>query len=410
MKTSVIEVRDMLSVLSVLGVEKRIGEVPGVESVTVNFAAKSATVRYDETRLEVADIKSDVRHRGYASVDEPSPKHASNNEPANEPVEQSQLRGAPADATLPAAAAPKDSPTGAATEPAAVASTPSAPLADPPAAEDPGATNLGPIEKVRSWVRDSLAGDEEDKGEDKAEPDAPPSTPAADAPRVPAPSPAPAPGPQAADHSGHAAPGAAARDVGRHGPRDGPWRHRHGSHGARHAQPFLDLPDLYGADLRLCPDGRNVVCTGAALRARPRPVAVLLRERRRPVSELALLRLRLARAQEGHARHGRADRAERGHRVPLQRRLHVLLQGRRAVLRSGLRPAGVHPARPLAGNARPRRGVVGHQGADEPDAGEGQRHPQWRRGRSADRRGAGGRDRRDPAGQQDPGRRHGGER
>jgi Cu2+-exporting ATPase len=50
MKTSVIEVRDMLSVLSVLGVEKRIGEVPGVESVTVNYAAGSATVRYNETR------------------------------------------------------------------------------------------------------------------------------------------------------------------------------------------------------------------------------------------------------------------------------------------------------------------------------------------------------------------------
>ena len=44
MKTSVIEVRDMLSVLSVVGVEKRIGEVPGVKSVTVNFAAGSAAV------------------------------------------------------------------------------------------------------------------------------------------------------------------------------------------------------------------------------------------------------------------------------------------------------------------------------------------------------------------------------
>ena len=49
MKTSVMEVRDMLSVLSVSGVEERIGEVPGVESATVNFAAGTATVRYDET-------------------------------------------------------------------------------------------------------------------------------------------------------------------------------------------------------------------------------------------------------------------------------------------------------------------------------------------------------------------------
>lgn len=64
MKTSVMDVRDMLSVLSVAGVEERIGEVPGVESVTVNFAAGNATVRFDETRLNLADIKSDVRQRG----------------------------------------------------------------------------------------------------------------------------------------------------------------------------------------------------------------------------------------------------------------------------------------------------------------------------------------------------------
>ena len=68
MKTSVIEVHDMLSVLSVDEVEKRIGKVPGVESVTVNYAAGSATVRYDETRLDVADIKSAVRQNGYESA------------------------------------------------------------------------------------------------------------------------------------------------------------------------------------------------------------------------------------------------------------------------------------------------------------------------------------------------------
>ena len=67
MKTSAIEVHDMLSVFSVDEVEKRIGEVPGVESVTVNFAAGNATVRYDETRLETADIKSAVRQHGFES-------------------------------------------------------------------------------------------------------------------------------------------------------------------------------------------------------------------------------------------------------------------------------------------------------------------------------------------------------
>ena len=69
MKTSVMEVRDMLSVLSVSGVEERIGKVAGVESATVNFAAGTATVRYDETRLDIADIRSDVRQSGY----EPDP-------------------------------------------------------------------------------------------------------------------------------------------------------------------------------------------------------------------------------------------------------------------------------------------------------------------------------------------------
>ncbi|TKR53288.1 heavy-metal-associated domain-containing protein [Allopusillimonas ginsengisoli] len=67
MKTSTIEVHDMLSVFGVDEVEKRIGEVPGVKSVTVNFAAGDATVRYDETRLDNADIKSAVRQRAYKS-------------------------------------------------------------------------------------------------------------------------------------------------------------------------------------------------------------------------------------------------------------------------------------------------------------------------------------------------------
>ena len=68
MKTSVIEMRDMLSVLTVDDVEKRIRKVPGVASATVNFAAGNATVRYDETLLEVADIKVLVHQRGQQSA------------------------------------------------------------------------------------------------------------------------------------------------------------------------------------------------------------------------------------------------------------------------------------------------------------------------------------------------------
>ena len=58
----------MLSILTVLEVEKRIGKVPGVESITVNYATGSATVRYDEMRLEVANIKAIVHQRGHQSA------------------------------------------------------------------------------------------------------------------------------------------------------------------------------------------------------------------------------------------------------------------------------------------------------------------------------------------------------
>jgi Cu2+-exporting ATPase len=138
MKTSVIEVHDMLSVLSVDEVEKRIGEVPGVESVTVNFAAGSATVRYDETRLHVADIKSAVRQRGYAPPVTSVPT-ALNTDPGTSvtgtPSASTAPQGkaaAPGAQSTPVAAAPKPSPTAAAAAPAApmLAAPKSAPSSD----------------------------------------------------------------------------------------------------------------------------------------------------------------------------------------------------------------------------------------------------------------------------------------
>ena len=114
MKTSVLEVHAMLSVLSVDEVEKRIGEVPGVESVTVNYAAGSATVRYDETRLEIADIKSAVRQRGYESAASPAASAGDGHEGHTAP-------GAPP--ATPAPAAPKTPPATPATAGAASAGT-----------------------------------------------------------------------------------------------------------------------------------------------------------------------------------------------------------------------------------------------------------------------------------------------
>jgi copper chaperone CopZ len=130
MKTSVIEVRDMLSVLSVDEVEKRIGEVPGVESVTVNYAAGSATVRYDETRLEIADIKSAVRQRGYESAALPAASAGGGDEGHTAP-------GAPP--TTHAPDVPKAASVAPATAGAAASTTPKPSPAAPAAAPASGA-------------------------------------------------------------------------------------------------------------------------------------------------------------------------------------------------------------------------------------------------------------------------------
>ena len=163
MKTSVINVHDMLSVFSVEEVEKRIGKVPGVESVTVNYAARSATVRYDETRLEIADIKSAVRQSGYES------------------------------------AAPTAAPTGDGHEGhAAPGAAPSTPI--------PAASKTAPVARATELAPAASAGD----GHEGHTPPGPPApTPAPAVPKAPPVAPAvPKPAAAAAaGHEGHTAPG-----------------------------------------------------------------------------------------------------------------------------------------------------------------------------------------------------------
>ena len=106
MKTSVIEVHDMLSVLSVDEVEERIGGVPGVESATVNYAAGNATVRYDETRLEVADFKVLVHQRGHQPAGGSAPIEASEHEPERKPDAVPTPKAASTSASKPEAATP----------------------------------------------------------------------------------------------------------------------------------------------------------------------------------------------------------------------------------------------------------------------------------------------------------------
>ena len=121
MKTSIIEASDMLSVLTVDEVEKRFGEVPGVESATVNYAARNATVRYDETLLEVADIKILVHQRGQQSAGESQDKDVSEDTPKHKPEQNSGAKptpeAAPASAAPPKPAMPKAAPVAPVIEP-----------------------------------------------------------------------------------------------------------------------------------------------------------------------------------------------------------------------------------------------------------------------------------------------------
>ena len=130
MKTSVMEVHDMLSVLSVPGVECQIGEVPGVESVTVNHAAGTATVRYDETRLNIADIKSAVRQRGN---DEDAVPTSSGTGHEGHTASGATTAGPDATAAHPSLAAATPAPTPATARPAAAASA--APVTAAPAGD-----------------------------------------------------------------------------------------------------------------------------------------------------------------------------------------------------------------------------------------------------------------------------------
>ena len=176
MKTSVIEVRGMLSALSAHGVEKRIGKVPGVESVTVNYVAGSATVRYDDTRLEIADIKAAVHHCGYQCAGESLPRHVSDRNPAHKRALVPTPEAAPASASPPVAAVAKVPPVA----PAAVA-VPAAPaVVGAAAVPAPAAPAVVAPAAVPAPAAPAIAGHE-----GHAAPGAQPSTPVAAVAKVP---------------------------------------------------------------------------------------------------------------------------------------------------------------------------------------------------------------------------------
>jgi Cu2+-exporting ATPase len=75
MKTSTVEVGEMISSLSAAGVQRRISALPGVHHVDVNYVAGSASVHYDETKTSLEDIQRRVIECGYHCGGEMVPAH-----------------------------------------------------------------------------------------------------------------------------------------------------------------------------------------------------------------------------------------------------------------------------------------------------------------------------------------------
>jgi Cu2+-exporting ATPase len=75
MKTSTVEVGNLVSSLSAAGVQRQIAALPGVHHVDVNYVAGSATVHYDETKASLEDIRRRIVECGYHCHGEMLPAH-----------------------------------------------------------------------------------------------------------------------------------------------------------------------------------------------------------------------------------------------------------------------------------------------------------------------------------------------
>lgn len=75
MKTTVIDVRDLLSPLSARGVEKQLAKLPGIMQIDVHSVSGSATVLYDKAAVKFSTIKAKVRECGHHCGGELAPRH-----------------------------------------------------------------------------------------------------------------------------------------------------------------------------------------------------------------------------------------------------------------------------------------------------------------------------------------------
>jgi Cu2+-exporting ATPase len=76
MKTTVIKLEGLESVLASAGIEKHLCTMPGIHKVETNFVTGAATIYHDES-VALTELKRCVAHCGYRCSGEALPEHVS---------------------------------------------------------------------------------------------------------------------------------------------------------------------------------------------------------------------------------------------------------------------------------------------------------------------------------------------
>jgi Cu2+-exporting ATPase len=77
MKTVVVSIDGMMSICDGLGVEKRLLNYPGIHDIEANFLTGTATVKYDESKVTLEEIKKLISECSYHCSGEQVPAHIS---------------------------------------------------------------------------------------------------------------------------------------------------------------------------------------------------------------------------------------------------------------------------------------------------------------------------------------------
>lgn len=75
MKTVVVSIDGMMSICDGLGVEKRLLNHPDIQDVEANFLTGTATVKYDDFKITLEEIKKLISECSYHCSGEQVPAH-----------------------------------------------------------------------------------------------------------------------------------------------------------------------------------------------------------------------------------------------------------------------------------------------------------------------------------------------